>query len=126
MRELAEETGLHASGATVVTILTDAAQGVPRLTAVIRIAGFTGTLTTAEPHKFTRWEWHDPHALGCLGPVFTPGAQALNTVWPGVIAGLPPVHSYPTANVGPRGSAGCRSAASPPTAASPPGPQAPA
>ncbi|MEU5415749.1 methyltransferase, FxLD system [Streptomyces clavifer] len=97
VRELAEETGLHANGATVVTILTDAAQGVPRLTAVIRIVGFTGTLTTAEPQKFTRWEWHDPHALGCLGPVFTPAANALDAVWPGVIPGLPPVHAYPHA-----------------------------
>ncbi|RAJ64122.1 MULTISPECIES: methyltransferase domain-containing protein [unclassified Streptomyces] len=97
VRELAEETGLHATGATVVTILTDAAQGVPRLTAVIRIAGVTGTLITAEPEKFTRWEWHDPHGLGCLGPVFTPSAQALNAVWPGVIPGLPPVYSYPVA-----------------------------
>ncbi|MBB5940256.1 methyltransferase domain-containing protein [Streptomyces zagrosensis] len=97
VRELAEETGLHATGAIVVTILTDAAQGVPRLTAVIRIAGFTGTLTTAEPHKFTRWEWHDLHTLGCLGPMFTPSAQALDAVWPGVIPGLPPVNVYPTA-----------------------------
>ncbi|MET8290052.1 methyltransferase, FxLD system [Streptomyces sp. NPDC005132] len=97
VRELAEETGLHATDATVVTILTDAAQGVPRVTAVIRIRSFTGTLTTAEPDKFTRWEWHDLHGLGCLGPVFTPSAQALNAVWPGVIPGLPPVHSYPTA-----------------------------
>ncbi|WP_405893403.1 methyltransferase, FxLD system [Streptomyces sp. NBC_01527] len=97
VRELAEETGLRATGATVLAILTDAAQGVPRVTAVIRIAGFTGTLTTAEPEKFTRWEWHDPHALGCLGPVFTPAANALDAVWPGVIPGLPPVHAYPHA-----------------------------
>ncbi|MFF4244691.1 methyltransferase, FxLD system [Streptomyces sp. NPDC001822] len=96
VRELAEETGLHATGAGVVSILTDAAQGVPRVTAVIRIAGFTGTLTTAEPHKFIRWEWHDPHGLGCLGPVFTPAANALDAVWPGVIPGLPPVNAYPT------------------------------
>ncbi|WP_225850139.1 methyltransferase, FxLD system [Streptomyces sp. HPF1205] len=97
VRELAEETSLHATGAAVVTILTDAAQGVPRVTAVIRIAGFTGTLTTAEPQKFTRWEWHDLHGLGCLGPIFTPSAQALNAVWPGVIPDLPPVHAYPHA-----------------------------
>ncbi|MFD7899012.1 methyltransferase, FxLD system [Streptomyces sp. NPDC059743] len=97
VRELAEETGLRATGATVLAILTDAAQGVPRVTAVIRIASFTGTLTTAEPEKFTRWEWHDPHALGCLGPLFTPAAQALDAVWPGVISGLPPVHTYPHA-----------------------------
>lgn len=95
VRELAEETGLRATGATVVTILTDAAQGVPRVTAVVRIAGFTGTLATAEPEKFTRWEWHD--CLGCLGPVFTPSAHALDAVWPGVIPGLPPVNVYPIA-----------------------------
>ncbi|MEU3199357.1 methyltransferase, FxLD system [Streptomyces sp. NPDC006996] len=97
VRELAEETGLHATGASVVSILTDAAQGVPRVTAVIRIAGFTGSLTTAEPQKFTRWEWHDLHGLGCLGPVFTPAANALDAVWPGVIPGLPTVNAYPTA-----------------------------
>ncbi|MEU2358199.1 NUDIX domain-containing protein [Streptomyces misionensis] len=97
VRELVEETGLQATGANVVTILTNAAQGVPRVTAVVRITGITGALITAEPEKFTRWEWHDPHGLGCLGPVFTPSTQALNSVWPGVIPGLPPVHSYPVA-----------------------------
>lgn len=97
VRELAEETGLHATGASVVTILTDAAQGVPRVTAVIRITGYTGTPITAEPHKFTRWEWHDPHGLGCLGPLFTPAAQALEAIWPGIIPGLPPVNAYPHA-----------------------------
>lgn len=97
VRELAEETGLHATGASVVTILTDAAHGVPRVTAVIRITGYTGTPTTAEPATFTRWEWHDPHALGCLGPLFTPAAQALDAIWPGIIPGLPPVHAYPHA-----------------------------
>ncbi|WP_221354678.1 hypothetical protein [Streptomyces beigongshangae] len=64
---------------------------------MIRIAGFTGSLTTVEPQKFTRWEWHDLHGLGCLGPVFTPAAHALDAVWPGVIPGLPPVNAYPTA-----------------------------
>jgi protein-L-isoaspartate(D-aspartate) O-methyltransferase len=48
------------------------------VTAVIRVTGFAGTLTTAEPQKFTRWEWHDPHGLARLGPVFTPTAQALD------------------------------------------------
>ncbi|MFG3589452.1 NUDIX domain-containing protein [Streptomyces sp. NPDC047990] len=96
-RELAEETGLITTGAGVVAILTDAAQGVPRVTAVVRTAGVTGTLVTAEPEKFTRWEWHDLHGLGRLGPVFTPSAQALNWVWPGVIPGLPPVNAYPVA-----------------------------
>lgn len=67
------------------------------MTAVIRVTGFAGTLTTAEPQKFTRWEWHDPHGLARLGPVFTPTAQALDAIWPRVIPGLPPVHAYPHA-----------------------------
>ncbi|MFI9325206.1 methyltransferase, FxLD system [Kitasatospora aureofaciens] len=95
VRELAEETGLRATGATVLAILTDAAQGVPRLTAVTRVTGFTGTPAVLEPHKFTRWEWFDTPSLACLGRVFTPAAQALESVWPGSIPGLPPVTAYP-------------------------------
>ncbi|MER5639037.1 methyltransferase, FxLD system [Kitasatospora sp. NPDC002227] len=95
VRELAEETGLQATGAVVVAVLTDAAQGTPRITAVVRVTGFTGEVTTAEPEKFTRWEWHELHGLGSLGPVFAPAAQALDTVWPGVVPGLPPVSRYP-------------------------------
>lgn len=95
VRELAEETGLLARDATVLAILTDAAQGVPRLTAVTRVTGFTGTPAVLEPHKFTRWEWFDTTSLACLGPVFTPGAQALEATWPGSVPGLPPVTAYP-------------------------------
>ncbi|CAM5273365.1 methyltransferase, FxLD system (plasmid) [Streptomyces viridifaciens] len=95
VRELAEETGLVAAEATVLGILTDAAQGVPRLTAVTRVTAFTGTPAVLEPHKFTRWEWFDTTALACLGPVFTPAAQALEVTLPGSVPGLPPVATYP-------------------------------
>ncbi|MFF1907241.1 methyltransferase, FxLD system [Kitasatospora sp. NPDC058218] len=95
VRELAEETGLLAEDATVLAILTDAAQGVPRLTAVTRVTAFTGTPAMLEPHKFTRWEWFDTTSLACLGPVFAPGAQVLEATWPGSVPGLPPVTFYP-------------------------------
>ncbi|MFI6416746.1 methyltransferase, FxLD system [Streptomyces sp. NPDC050842] len=103
VRELAEETGLvaRAEDAHVVTMLADDSHGVPRLTAVVRITGWTGTLTNPEPDKFVRWEFHDLHALPCLGDVFTPAAQALDAVWPGIIPGLPPVHAYPLGTVQP-------------------------
>ncbi|GAB2735305.1 methyltransferase, FxLD system [Kitasatospora kifunensis] len=99
VRELAEETGLTATtaDATVVTMLTDDSHGVPRLTAVIRISAWTGSLANPEEQLFDRWEWHNLHALACLGDVFAPAAQALNAIWPGVIPDLPTIHSYPTA-----------------------------
>ncbi|MFI9788610.1 methyltransferase, FxLD system [Kitasatospora sp. NPDC051984] len=95
VRELAEETGLQADGAAVVAILVDHAQRVPRITAAVRAFDVTGTPTVLEPGKFTRWEWFDLHALDCLGPVFAPAAQALNTVWPGTVNRLPAISSYP-------------------------------
>ncbi|KUN02170.1 methyltransferase [Streptomyces yokosukanensis] len=99
VRELAEETGLTASAtdAHVVTMLADDSHGVPRLTAVIRVTAWSGTLTNPEHKLFDRWEWHDLHALSSVGPVFTPAAQALDAIWPGVIPGLAPVHAYPLA-----------------------------
>ncbi|MFD0546337.1 methyltransferase, FxLD system [Streptomyces mexicanus] len=99
IRELAEETGLttSASDTHVVTMLADDSHGVQRLTAVVRITAWSGTLTNREPQSFDRWEWHDLHALACIGPVFTPAAQALHAIWPGVIPDLAPVHSYPLA-----------------------------
>ncbi|MFJ8151229.1 methyltransferase, FxLD system [Streptomyces sp. NPDC094468] len=99
VRELAEETGLTASAsdAHVVMMLADDSHGVPRLTAVVRITAWSGTLANRERHLFNRWEWHDLHALACLGPLFAPAAQALDATWPGVIPGLAPVHSYPLA-----------------------------
>ena len=97
VRELAEETGLTASvaDAYVVTMLADDSQGVPRLTAVVRVTNWTGTLANPEKNLFARWEWHDLHALSCLDAVFTPAATALDAIWPGVIPGPPPVHAYP-------------------------------
>ncbi|MEV7277675.1 methyltransferase, FxLD system [Streptomyces sp. NPDC093111] len=99
VRELAEETGLVAEpgDAYVVTMLVDDSHGVPRLTAVVRIAAWTGVLANGEPRLFDRWEWHDLHALACVGDIFTPAAQALDAVWPGVIPDLPPAASYPIA-----------------------------
>ncbi|GHE10350.1 methyltransferase, FxLD system [Streptomyces alanosinicus] len=96
-RELSEETGLTASAAHMVTMLVDDSHGVPRLTAVVRVIAWSGTVTNLEDHLFDRWEWHDLHALACVGPVFTPAAQALNAIWPGVIPRLPPVHANPLA-----------------------------
>lgn len=99
VRELAEETGLVAerSDAHVVTMLVDDSHGVPRLTAVVRITAWTGTLANPEPKLFSRWEFFDLHALACVGDVFVPAARALDAVWPGVIPGLPPTASYPVA-----------------------------
>ncbi|MFI5857392.1 methyltransferase, FxLD system [Streptomyces parvulus] len=99
VRELAEETGLVAdpSDAHVVTMLVDDSHGIPRLTAVVRITAWTGTLTNAEPELFDRWEFFDLHALARVGDVFVPAALALDSVWPGVIPDLPPVVSYPLA-----------------------------
>ncbi|MFD9516172.1 methyltransferase [Streptomyces sp. NPDC059979] len=99
VRELAEETGLTAApdDAYVVTVLVDDSHGVPRLTAVVRVVAWSGALTNREQKLFERWEFHDLHALACADPVFTPAAQALDAIWPGVVTGLPPVHAYPLA-----------------------------
>ncbi|MFE0673464.1 methyltransferase, FxLD system [Streptomyces sp. NPDC058867] len=98
-RELAEETGLVAdpSDAHVVTMLVDDSHGVPRLTAVVRITAWTGTLTNPEPKLFDRWEFFDLHALARVGDVFAPAALAIDAVWPGILPGLPPATSYPIA-----------------------------
>ncbi|KES02911.1 methyltransferase [Streptomyces toyocaensis] len=99
VRELAEETGLVAdpADAHVVTMMVDDSHGIPRLTAVVRITAWTGTLTNAEADEFDRWEFFDLHALACIGDVFVPAALAIDSVWPGVIPDLPPVVSYPLA-----------------------------
>ncbi|MEU6160317.1 NUDIX domain-containing protein [Streptomyces sp. NPDC047130] len=129
-RELAEEAGLRASpaDAELVTILhgdhgdhgshgdheihgthgdhgTHGARagGVRRLTAVVHITAWTGTPGLPEPHHFRRWEWHDREALASLGPVFTPSAQALAALWPGVLPDVPAAHSYPHAGRRPQG-----------------------
>ncbi|MDX3071142.1 methyltransferase, FxLD system [Streptomyces sp. MI02-7b] len=96
VRELAEETGLLAreEDAYVLTILHDDHTDVRRVTAVVRVTGWEGELGLPEPHAFLRWEWHDLHALAGIGPLFAPSAQVLDAVWPGVLPGLPAVHSY--------------------------------
>ncbi|QKW17845.1 methyltransferase, FxLD system [Kitasatospora sp. NA04385] len=95
VRELAEETGLKADGAAVITLLVDHAQRVPRITGVVRAFDVTGTPAVREPEKFVRWEWFDLDALDCLGPVFAPAAQALNAIWPGTVNRLPEISAYP-------------------------------
>ncbi|MEV6566702.1 methyltransferase, FxLD system [Streptomyces kronopolitis] len=98
-RELTEETGLVAEpgDAHLLTILHDDRADVRRLSAVVRMSAWHGTLELPEPHHFRRWEWHDLHTLAGGGALFAPSAQALEAVWPGVLPGLPTVHSYPHA-----------------------------
>ncbi|MFJ3877152.1 methyltransferase, FxLD system [Streptomyces sp. NPDC090077] len=99
VRELIEETGLVAdpADAHVMTMLVDDSHGLPRLTAVVRITAWTGTLANPEPDKFDRWEFFDLHSLACVGDVFAPAALALDAVWPGILPSLPPATSYPIA-----------------------------
>ncbi|MCX4826479.1 methyltransferase, FxLD system [Streptomyces sp. NBC_01142] len=96
VRELAEETGLttRVEDAHVITVLHDDRLDVRRITAVVRVTNWDGDLGLPEPHRFVRWEWHDLNTLDTLGKIFAPSAQALTAVWPGVLPGLPPVHSY--------------------------------
>ncbi|MGW1466358.1 methyltransferase, FxLD system [Streptomyces sp. NPDC002308] len=103
VRELAEETGLtaRADDAHVLAVLHDDRADVRRLTVVVRVVRWGGELGLPEPHRFARWEWHDPHGLATLGNLFAPSAQALHAVWPGVLPGLVPVHSYPCATAVP-------------------------
>ncbi|MFK0154333.1 methyltransferase, FxLD system [Streptomyces sp. NPDC090493] len=97
VRELQEETGLtaRADDAAVVTVLHDDRLDVRRITAVVRVISWSGELGLPEPHRFVRWEWHNLYDLASLGKIFAPSAQALAAVWPGVLPGLPPIHSYP-------------------------------
>ncbi|MFJ7152419.1 bifunctional class I SAM-dependent methyltransferase/NUDIX hydrolase [Streptomyces sp. NPDC100445] len=100
VRELAEETSLRADpdGARVRAVLLDSVDGLPRLTAAVRVTVFTGEPAVTEPHLIHRWEWHEVADLPALSaPLFTPSAHVLDTVWPGLLPGLPPVHRYPVA-----------------------------
>lgn len=99
VRELTEETGLRAelADAHLLTILHDDRADVRRLTAVVRVSAWSGTLGLPEPHHFHRWEWHNLHTLATLGSLFVPSAQALEAVWPGVLPMAPPARSYPHA-----------------------------
>lgn len=76
-------------------MLHDDRLDVRRVTAVVRVSHWDGELARPEPHRFVRWEFHDLNTLATLGKIFAPTAQALTAVWPGVLPGLPPVHSYP-------------------------------
>ncbi|MEW1648450.1 NUDIX domain-containing protein [Streptomyces sp. NPDC091219] len=98
VRELAEETGLRAEprGARLLALLMDSVHGIPRLTGAVRVDAFTGEPTVTEPELVHRWEWHEVADLPTLPqPLFTPSAHVIDTVWPGLLAGLPPVHRYP-------------------------------
>ncbi|MEV7890238.1 methyltransferase, FxLD system [Streptomyces sp. NPDC002817] len=101
VRELAEEAGLSCriEDAHLVAILHDDRGVLRRLSGVVRAVAWSGAPAVPAPerHRFARWEWHDLHALAALGPIFSPTAQALNLVWPGVLPGPPPVHTYPVA-----------------------------
>ncbi|MER6367261.1 NUDIX domain-containing protein [Streptomyces mirabilis] len=101
VRELAEEAGLscRSEDAHLVAVLQDDRGLLRRLSGVVRAVAWSGepAVPDQEAHRFERWEWHDLHAMAALGPIFSPTAQALNLVWPGVLPGLPPVHAYPVA-----------------------------
>ncbi|MEU9410113.1 methyltransferase, FxLD system [Streptomyces sp. NPDC048281] len=98
VRELREETGLTAdpASARLLALLMDSAHGIPRMTAAVRITAHTGEPVVTEPHLTSRWEWHEITDLPHLDqPLFTPSAHVIDTVWPGLLTGLPPVHRYP-------------------------------
>ncbi|MEU6275741.1 methyltransferase, FxLD system [Streptomyces populi] len=103
VRELAEETGLtaRAEDAHVITVLHDDRADVRRVTTVIRVARWGGEVGLPEPHRFVRWEFHELNNLAALGTIFAPSAHALTAVWPGVLPGLPPIHSYPCSTTAP-------------------------
>ncbi|MGW1917309.1 bifunctional class I SAM-dependent methyltransferase/NUDIX hydrolase [Streptomyces sp. NPDC002076] len=98
VRELEEETSLKAdpAGTRVRAILMDYVHGIPRVTAAVRVTAFTGEPVVTEPRLIRRWEWHEVGDLPLLErPLFTPSAHVLDTLWPGLLPGLPPVHRYP-------------------------------
>ncbi|MFI6617777.1 NUDIX domain-containing protein [Streptomyces sp. NPDC050528] len=106
VRELEEETGLKADpdpgGARLLALLMDSTHGMPRLTGAVRVTAWTGQPTVTEPQLIHRWEWHEVADLPTLAqPLFTPSAHVIDTVWPGLLPGLPPVHRYPVAPVAP-------------------------
>ncbi|MFJ2774853.1 bifunctional class I SAM-dependent methyltransferase/NUDIX hydrolase [Streptomyces sp. NPDC087300] len=97
VRELAEETGLTADAddARLLAVLMDAVDGMPRVTAAVRVTAHSGVPRVTEPQLIRRWEWHEVRDLPALGQaLFTPSAQVIDTVWPGLLPGLPPVHRH--------------------------------
>ncbi|MGA5566684.1 bifunctional class I SAM-dependent methyltransferase/NUDIX hydrolase [Streptomyces platensis] len=100
VRELEEETGLtaRAADARVPAILMDSVDGMPRVTAAVRVVDYRGKPAVREPDLIRRWEWHDIADLPTLAAeLFTPSAHVLDVVWPGLLPDLPPVHRYPLA-----------------------------
>ncbi|MEU9155025.1 hypothetical protein AB0D59_31830 [Streptomyces sp. NPDC048417] len=73
----------------------DSTHGIPRMTPAVRITAHAGEPAVTEPHLISRWEWHELSDLPHLDhPLFTPSAHVIDTVWPGLLPGLPPVHRY--------------------------------
>ncbi|GAA3834567.1 hypothetical protein GCM10022403_079220 [Streptomyces coacervatus] len=98
MRELTEETGLKAdpASARLLALLMDSPHGIQRMTAAVRVTSYTGEPAVTEPDLIRRWEWHEAADLPSLAqPLFTPSAHVIDTIWPGLLTGLPPVHRYP-------------------------------
>ncbi|MFD4553357.1 NUDIX domain-containing protein [Streptomyces sp. NPDC058469] len=98
VRELEEETGLKADpgGGRLLALLMDSTHGMPRMTGAVRVTAWTGQPTVTEPQLIHRWEWHEVADLPALPqPLFTPSAHVIDTVWPGLLPDLPPVHRYP-------------------------------
>ncbi|NUS28903.1 MAG: NUDIX domain-containing protein [Streptomyces sp.] len=98
VRELEEETGLVADleDARLLALLMDSVHGIPRLTAAVHVPAFSGEPAVREPDLIRRWEWMEPADLPHLPqPLFTPSAHVINTVRPGLLPDLPPVHRYP-------------------------------
>ncbi|MBT2459831.1 hypothetical protein [Streptomyces sp. ISL-86] len=96
--------------------LCDDTHGVTRVSEVARITHYAGRPTVREPENIARWEWHTPADLRHLPqPLFTPTAQALNVVWPGLLPGLPAAHLTPRPPApGPRPRDVCGSPRRPP------------
>ncbi|MEU6379554.1 methyltransferase, FxLD system [Streptomyces sp. NPDC046909] len=97
VRELKEETGLaaRAEDARLLALLMDSVHSIPRMTAAVRVTAYHGEPAVREADLISRWEWMEPADLPCLAqPLFTPSAHVIDTVWPGLLPGLPPVHRY--------------------------------
>ncbi|WP_435212005.1 methyltransferase, FxLD system [Streptomyces sp. bgisy034] len=103
VRELREETGLTAdpAGVRLLALLMDSSLGIPHVTAAVRVTAYSGEPTVTESDLIRRWEWMEPADLPQLAqPLFTPSAHVIDTVWPGLLTSLPPVHRYPVAPAG--------------------------
>jgi 8-oxo-dGTP diphosphatase len=103
VRELAEETGLHAdpSGTRIIAVVLDGARGVTRISAAALVPSVAGQQPrVSEPDKIVRWEWHLPGAVPSA--LYAPSVAVLRA-WRQDLE-LPRVdaHCYPTSVVAPR------------------------